>query len=111
LKIVDAQIPAATPSVTMEHPSLGDTGSQLTFAASSKDGNAVFSYQWDFGDGVTGEGGEVNHAYTEPGEYNVRLTATGLSGLSANEQFQLRISGRMPTTFTPQKIKRYESSR
>ena len=68
-------------------------------------------YRWDFGDGVTQEGGEVNHAYTEPGEYKVHLTATGLGGLSAEDDFQLRISGHMPTTFDPQSIKRYQPAR
>jgi alpha-galactosidase len=57
---------------------------------------------------VTVEGSEVNHAYTLPGEYDVRLTATGLSGLSAEDHFPVRISGRMPTTFDPQNIKRYQ---
>jgi alpha-galactosidase len=49
----------------------------------------------------------VNHAYTEPGEFDVHLVATGLSGLSTEDRFQLRISGHMPTTFDPPSIKRY----
>ena len=31
-------------------------------------------YEWDFGDGETGEGVEVVHSYTEPGRYTVSLT-------------------------------------
>jgi alpha-galactosidase len=73
----------------------------MKFAAYSRGGTAVLSYRWDFGDGVTLEGSEVNHAYTEPAEYSVHLTATGFSGLSAEDHFQLRISGHMPTTFDP----------
>jgi alpha-galactosidase len=111
LKIVDAHIPAVAPAVTTDHPSAGNAGAPLRFAAHSQGGDAVVSYRWDFGDGVTLEGSEVNHAYTEPGEYNVHLAATGLSGLSAEEHFALRISGHMPTTFDPQNIKRYPLSR
>jgi PKD repeat protein len=33
------------------------------------------------------EGREVNHTYTEPGEYKVHLMATGLSGLVAEDDF------------------------
>ena len=34
------------------------------------------NYSWDFGDGTTGSGDEVNHAYTEPDhKYDVVLTA------------------------------------
>jgi alpha-galactosidase len=111
LKIVDAHIPAVPPAVTTNHPSAGNAGATLMFAAHSGSGDAVLSYHWDFGDGVTLEGSEVNHAYTEPGEYNVHLTSTGLRGLSAEDHFQLRISGHMPTTFDPQSIKRYQPAR
>jgi alpha-galactosidase len=110
LKIVDARIPAVAPGVAADHPSTGNAGATLRFAAHGTGGQAVLSchYHWDFGDGVTVEGSEVNHAYTLPGEYDVRLTATGLSGLSAEDHFPVRISGYMPTTFDPQNIKRYQ---
>jgi alpha-galactosidase len=71
----------------------------------------VRSYRWDFGDGVTIEGADVNHAYTEPGEYNVHLKATGLSGLTVEDHFQVRISGHMPTIFDPQNNKRYQPAK
>jgi hypothetical protein len=111
LKIVDTHIPAVAPVVTTNHPSAGNAGAAITFAAHSTGDDVVLSYHWDFGDGVNLEGSEVKHAYTEPGEYNVDLTATGLSGLSTEDRFQLRISGHMPTTFDPQSIKRYQPSR
>jgi hypothetical protein len=111
LKIVDSKIPAVAPSVTTDHPYAGNAGATLTFAAHGAGSNAALSCHWDFGDGVTLEGSEVHHAYTEPGEYEVHLTATGLSGLSAEDHFQLRISGHMPTTFDPQNIKRYQPAR
>jgi alpha-galactosidase len=65
-------------------------------------------YHWDFGDGVTSEGREVNHTYTEPGDYSVHLTASGLSGIDAEDHFELHISGHMPTTFDPANIRRYQ---
>lgn len=108
LKILDSNTPAAPPVVTADHPSAGDTGNILAFAATERNGNPVLSYHWDFGDGVTLEGKNVTHAYTEPGEYDVHLTATSLEGLSGEEHFQLRVSGHMPTTFDPQRIKRYD---
>ena len=110
-KIVDAHVPAGAPAVTTEHPSSGNAGATLSFAAHSRGGDAVLSYHWDFGDGVSLEGSEVSHAYTEPGDYNVDLTATGLSGPSAGDHFQVRISGHVPTTFDPQSIKRYQPVR
>lgn len=38
-------------------------------------------YNWDFGDGTTGEGKVVKHIYEKPGEYTVKLTVTDSSGL------------------------------
>jgi hypothetical protein len=111
LKIVDARIAAVAPSVASDHPSEGNAGATLKFAAHGSGGAAVLSYHWDFGDGVTVEGAEVNHAYTEPGEYNVHLVATGLTGLNREDHFQVRISGHMPTVFDPQSIKRYQPAR
>ncbi len=108
LKIIDANIPAVAPAVTTDHPTTGNAGATLKFAAHSRGGDAVLSYHWDFGDGVSLEGREVNHTYTEPGEYKVHLTATGLSGLTAEDAFNVHISGHMPTTFDPQNIKRYQ---
>lgn len=110
-KIVDAHVPAVAPAFKMEHPSGGDAGSALTFAAHSQGGDAVLSYHWDFGDGVTTEGSDLKHTYTEPGEFKVKVTAAGLSGLGAEDHFELRISGHMSTTFAPQSIKRYEPER
>jgi hypothetical protein len=42
----------------------------VTFRAA---GEAAF-YRWDFGDGTTGEGAAVEHAYAEPGRYRATLT-------------------------------------
>jgi len=108
LKIVDTHIPAVAPRLTIDHVSAGNAGATLRFAAHTSGGAAVTSYHWDFGDGVTQEGSEVSHAYTESGEYSVHVTASGLSGLGAEEHFQLRVSGHMPTTFDPPRIKRYQ---
>ena len=48
----------------------------------------IESYVWDFDDGTIAEGANVNHLYTEPGEYTVRLGATGFDMTSgAKAQF------------------------
>src|SRR5271156_1653078 len=106
LKIVDSKIPAAHPEVVTEHPSAGKAGETLSFSSRSRGEDPVLSYKWEFGDGVTIEGGEVRHTYTEPGEYAVHLTSTGLNGLTSEDHFTVRISGHMPTIFDPPNIQR-----
>ncbi|MCR9135678.1 MAG: PKD domain-containing protein [Alphaproteobacteria bacterium] len=57
-------------------------GTTLSFDASRSfdpDGT-LKKYQWDFGDGQTGEGMEVAHSYAEPGTYHPKLTVTDMSG-------------------------------
>jgi glucose/arabinose dehydrogenase len=44
-------------------------------ASSDLDGEAL-SYRWDFGDGSTGTGARVSHAYAAPGTTPVRVTLT-----------------------------------
>ncbi len=48
---------------------------------------SISSYSWDFGDGATGQGEQVRHAYTEPGLYTVRLTTVDDSGVGNATQF------------------------
>jgi PKD repeat protein len=41
-------------------------------------------FRWDFGDGATGSGNPVTHAYTEPGTYTVTVTASNRKGKSTS---------------------------
>jgi outer membrane protein OmpA-like peptidoglycan-associated protein len=45
-------------------------------------GTEPITYTWDFGDGTTGSGEEVEHTFSEPGTYTVRLTARNADGES-----------------------------
>jgi alpha-galactosidase len=109
LKIIDTQMEPARPDVTVQQPSTGDAGATLAFSAKSGDADPVLSWHWDFGDGVSVEGREAGHAYTEPGAYVVHLTATGLDGVTTEEHEQIQITGHIPTTFQPEKNRRYQS--
>lgn len=49
--------------------------------SSDPDGDAL-TYDWSFGDGSTGGGVAVTHAYGAPGVYSVRLVVTDIRGLA-----------------------------
>ncbi len=59
-------------------------GQPVTFDAAASvdwDGKLV-RYQWDFGDGTTADGQQVEHVYQQPGVYQARLTVADDSGSS-----------------------------
>jgi len=58
-------------------PLTPETGQSVNFNASASSagaGQRITSYVWDFGDGATGGGVTVAHAYAVAGTYNVNLT-------------------------------------
>ncbi len=58
-------------------PESGPAPFELTLSAAAStapEGSSIGAYQWDFGDGTTGEGVETRHTYSQPGRYVIRLT-------------------------------------
>jgi PKD repeat protein len=47
-------------------------------AARTLQPDSALTYSWDFGDGTTGSGKIVQHAYAEIGRYEAKLTVTGV---------------------------------
>jgi alpha-galactosidase len=94
IKIVDASIPAAAPSIVFQVPTQAKIGEEIAFSSTaSKDGTPALGNRWDFGDGVVANGAILSHAYTAAGNYTVRFTAEGLDGKSAEQTFSIAVSG------------------
>lgn len=80
--IVEAGI--KPPIAALDGPYAGAEGGGIAMsAAASVDPNGtVASYSWDFGDGTTGSGATVAHAYAQDGTYTVTVTVTDNDGLT-----------------------------
>src|SRR5207245_9953225 len=88
VEIIDRSVPAAAPSITAEVPSAATVGQPVTFSAESDpNGVPALSYRWNFGDGVTGEGHKVTHAYTSAGDHTLRLMVEGVDNDHAKKSF------------------------
>lgn len=111
LKIINENVPASAPDVALSCPFSGATGATLRLAARPGLSEPVVSFRWWFGDGVEKSGAKVAHAWTEPGDYEVRLVATGLDGMKARKVCKLPIQGSISTVFDPARIKRYKPRR
>lgn len=106
LKIVNDDVPAALPSVTVQHSDSGKAGETLKFEATATATEPVVEWHWDFGDGVSAEGAATSHTWTEPGDYSVTLTARGIDGRAAARRLHVQIRGYMSTVFDPSEIRR-----
>ena len=62
------------------------TGSTISFdgGTSTDPDGSITTYRWDFGDGTSGTGVTIGHAYASPGNYTVRLTITDNGGLTGS---------------------------
>src|SRR5262249_23719272 len=71
VNIVD--IPPSIDSLSAQ-PQAAGVLQQIAFNASATDpDSSTLTYSWYFGDGSTGDGQSVTHAYTAPGPFNVVL--------------------------------------
>jgi PKD repeat protein len=62
--------------------------------------DVITSYQWDFGDGTTGTGQAVKHAYKRAGGYQVTLNVTDSKGMTASTSVTLVVQP-APQASTP----------
>ena len=99
---IERDLPKAAPRVSIQPVTRGRNGETIRFQARPADSEqAITSYRWDFGDGVTSDGPNVEHAFTTEGHYTVKLTAEGVEGVAGHDSFRIDVSGKIPTLFTP----------
>jgi PKD domain len=68
--------------------------SATTFSGRGRDPNGpVVAFDWSFGDGATGRGRLVGHAYAREGSYQVTLRLTDSAGLRATSTRTIRVTG------------------
>ncbi len=61
-------------------------------AGQSKDSDGkLINYKWDFGDGKSADGANVEHAYSAPGKYTVTLTVKDNSGTKNDTESDTRL--------------------
>ena len=106
VKLIDNRVTVSAPEVRIDAPSTGAAGATLELSAEQTAGDPVVAWTWSFGDGVTAGGHTATHAWTEPGEYPVTVTAQGLDGERTDKQIRVRITGHMSTRFNPAEIRR-----
>jgi hypothetical protein len=110
LKMIDSSVPDTDPAFGAHAPADAEAGDMVQFHAAEDSAEApVLKYHWEFGDGVSADGADVSHAYTQAGQYTVTVTATGLSGRTLQHTLGISISGAVPTAYNPAAKERYSA--
>jgi hypothetical protein len=108
LKLIDTSVPELAPAFQAQAPTAGAAGEALQFHAGGSGVDApVLGYHWEFGDGVSADGADVTHAYTEARQYTVTVTATGLNRSTSENTLRISVSGTVPTVYDPAAKTRY----
>ncbi|HWM51779.1 MAG TPA: PKD domain-containing protein [Thermoplasmata archaeon] len=98
----------ATSEITVDFPPIAAFSTSLNAAppglpilfdasASMDSDGTIVSYAWDFGDGQTGTGVSVTHAYANNGTFTVRLAVVDDLGAVDNVAGSIEIGNRPPT--------------
>src|SRR3989454_614674 len=75
------------------NPSAAAPGTSLTFSAQATGGPGGFTgYAWSLGDGATGSGTQVAHAFAQPGSYQASVVVTDANGGTASGSVSVTIS-------------------
>lgn len=89
---------ACKPTAKFEYsPTAPSAGEMVKFDATkstvykAKEGNAIRTYAWNFGDGTQGTGATVEHTYIKEGQYTVMLTVTDLAGQTNSATQKIKV--------------------
>ncbi len=91
--------PSAQFSFSPQTPNLGDDVAFDASQSSDIDGT-ITSYAWDFGDGQTGTGAQIIHAFQSLGTYTVTLTVEDNDGTINSRTGQIRLNAPPTANFT-----------
>jgi hypothetical protein len=108
IKLIDTSVPETPPAFNVHALSAGQAGVLVEFHALAASADApVLGYHWEFGDGVSADGVDVSHAYTQPGQYTVKVASTGLNGRRTQKTLGISVTGMVPTVYNPAEKERY----
>jgi len=67
--------------------------------SSDLDGD-ITAFQWDFGDGATGQGINVTHTYTTAGSHTAKLTVKDNAGKTGEDSVEITVTQKPDASFT-----------
>ena len=112
IKLIDTSVPEKLPTFSVQAPSAAQAGALVDFHAIAASADTpVLEYHWEFGDGVSADGVDVSHTYTQAGQFEVMATATGLNGRTARNTLSITVKGIMPSVYNPAEKVRFKGAK
>jgi hypothetical protein len=94
IKLIDQSVPEAAPVIRAEVPASTKPGETFRVSGDTDAGSVpVVEYSWDFGDGVSAQGRNVEHAYTHAGEFTIVLKVESVDGGESQKSFPVKVTG------------------
>jgi PKD repeat protein len=90
------QITQQGPTANFDSPKHGNVGDTINFngnESTAASGHSITDYDWDFGDGHSASGSEVDHIFNRTGDFDVRLRVTDDQGLTSEVKHHVQIGG------------------
>jgi PKD repeat protein len=96
---VSAAAPTADFTFVPTSPDVNQSVNFDAFLSRAGAGRTLVNYAWNFGDGTTGSGIQVSHAYTAASTYTVLLTVTDDVGQTQTKSKAVTVGGAGTATF------------
>jgi len=98
IKVDSAALPKPAFTFSPQSPAVNDPVFFNASTSTAGAGHTISSYRWTFGDGASGSGQTVSHAFATAGDYKVQLTITDEAGQSStSDGTTVKIGGPGPT--------------
>jgi hypothetical protein len=96
LKLIDGSVPEAAPMIRANVPASTKAGVTFSVSGDTDAGSVpVVEYSWNFGDGISAQGNNVEHAYTHAGEFKIVLEVEGIDGGETQKSFPVKVTGNL----------------
>ena len=102
-----SEIPGAPVALLLANKTSGKSPLSVDFIGSTSFDRlgSSLTYHWDFGDGTTADVADVEHVFTEVGDYNVVLSVTNELALTTKDSVQITVLGNgTPFSGTPFRV-------